>query len=153
LCNFLSTPFNFTILPNDDVINPNGQNWWAIKSRVALSQIGDWVEYEHVTGAAESLRSLDGSFSFTYLEGAGFYGLSGSEGGTDMMFATGDKFKYELAANNLMKVYKNGQLVYTFQQTWSPAKPLYIYWTQWYYLQGGTLLKRPNFGGTGIVVD
>lgn len=34
-----------------------------------------------------------------------------------------------------------------------PQKPLYIKWLERFDPLGGTIMKRPNFGGKGIVVD
>ena len=148
--------YNYTILSNDDVIKPNGQGWYWIKSRVALSQVGDWAEFDYVQFASPRLGTNDLTLNFIYHHDWGFYTFdlgSTFPENNNVPFTAGDKFKYQLGANNQVQVYKNGTLVYTFQATRDPNKPLYIFWAQRVELPDGTTLKRPNFGGSGIIVN
>lgn len=148
--------YNYTILANDDVIKPNGENWWWIKSRVALSQVGDWAEFDYVPYSSPRLGTNDLSLNYIYFQDWGFstFNVQGSTAeGNNVPFVNGDKFKYQLAANNQVQVYRNGTLAYTFQGTRDPNKPLYIFWAQRIELPDGTTLKRPQFGGNGIIVD
>lgn len=114
----------FQILPNDDIINPDGQGWFWFRSRVALTQDGDWAEFEHQPMYAPMLLAADHYTKYFYLLG-NFSAADSTENGA-VELAPGDRIKFELTGGNQVKAFKNGVYVYTFRRLRNPAQPLYV---------------------------